>query len=156
MVLNKSEVYKQNSAHAVAELLAQLHQTFPVFAEFKPLRIGIDGVIHAAWPEISRKRLRKALKLHVLHPRYQLALAKGGARYDLTGLENGTVPESHRRRAKSLLDRARRQRQRPQAPTVLARGVIRQQAASKKLRKRKKIPRNALATISVVVCRRGK
>ena len=43
------------------EMLKALRAAFPVFAEFKPLAIGIDKQVMAARPEFAKKLLRPAM-----------------------------------------------------------------------------------------------
>jgi sRNA-binding protein len=94
-------------------LLATLRARFPVLAEFKPLKIKIHLDIRAALEGegIANIRIARALAWHISHGQYLKALAKGGARYNLTGEIDGEVTDEQQKRAIE-----RRKRKKPKSP----------------------------------------
>ena len=63
----------------------------------KPLKIGLGeelmalAGVHPAFVDLTRTRIRRALKVYTGAPAYRKALAKGGPRYDLDGQPAGEV-----------------------------------------------------------------
>ena len=84
-------------------LLIELRQRFPAFAQCLPLAIGIDKLLLAEMPEISRKTLRVALNMHTNSSRYLKAMATATVRFDLAGNPAGEVLDEHRARANEML-----------------------------------------------------
>ncbi len=90
------------SAQARA-LLIELRQRFPAFGQCLPLAIGIDKLLLAEMPELSRKTLRVALNMHTNSSRYLKAMATATQRFDLAGVPAAEVSEEHRARAVEML-----------------------------------------------------
>ncbi|MDO8933896.1 MAG: ProQ/FINO family protein [Rhodocyclaceae bacterium] len=84
-------------------LLKEFQEKFAVFRDAKPLAIGIDKQILERLPELDRKVLRTALRLHTGSVRYLKEMAKATARVDLDGNPAGEVPEEHRAHATETL-----------------------------------------------------
>ena len=63
----------------------------------KPLKIGLGeelmalAGVHPAFVDLTRTRIRRALKVYTGAPAYRKALAKGGPRYGLDGQATGEV-----------------------------------------------------------------
>lgn len=63
----------------------------------KPLKIGLGeelmalAGVHPAFADLTRTRIRQALKVYTGASAYRRALAKGGSRYDLNGQPSGEV-----------------------------------------------------------------
>ncbi|HOW80897.1 MAG TPA: ProQ/FINO family protein, partial [Verrucomicrobiota bacterium] len=63
----------------------------------QPLKIGLGeevmalAGVHPALADLTRTRIRRALKVYAGSPAYRQALAKGGPRYDLAGQPAGEV-----------------------------------------------------------------
>ena len=63
----------------------------------KPLKIGLGGEVlalaerHPALADLTRTRIRRAIKYYTGAPGYQKALVKGGPRYGLDGQPSGMV-----------------------------------------------------------------
>ena len=55
-------------------MLKQLQERFAVFRDCRPLAIGIDKQVLAAVPDLDRKTLRVALRMHVGSLRYLKAM----------------------------------------------------------------------------------
>lgn len=100
--MNDDANNEQGKASARA-LLKQLQERFPVIAEAKPLSIGIDAEIVAAMPEVDRKLLRAALRMHTGSTRYLKSTERGSDRFDLANQASGSLSAEHRERAASLL-----------------------------------------------------
>lgn len=100
-------------------LLAELRQRFPAFAQCLPLAIGIDKLLLAEMPEISRKTLRVALNMHTNSSRYLKAMTIATRRFDLAGTPAGDVLEEHRARATEMLkERFKKEREQRNATRV--------------------------------------
>lgn len=107
----------ESTAAKTQILLATLRARFPVLAEFKPLKIKIHLDIRAALEGkgIANIRIARALAWHISHGQYLKALAKGGARYNLTGEIDGEVTDEQQKRAAEQL-KERRKRKKPKSP----------------------------------------
>lgn len=84
-------------------LLQQLSATFSVFRECKPLALRIDASIRERMPEIERKLLRSALRMHTASTRYLKAVERSQARFDLDGEAAGEVTAEQREHAATTL-----------------------------------------------------
>ena len=93
-------------------LLAQLAEWHPqLFGEAPaPLKRGIFQDLAAAHPEVPHTALRAALRLHTGSTNYLKALAGGGARIGLDGLESEQVAPEHIWQALAALFARRSQR----------------------------------------------
>lgn len=88
---------------AARKLLKELQEQFAVFRDCQPLAIGIDKAIVARLPEIERKTLRTALRIHTHSLRYLRAMEKATARFDLDGQSVAEVTAEHRAHAAEAL-----------------------------------------------------
>lgn len=84
-------------------LLKQFEEKFPVFRDHLPLAIGIDKQLRAAMPELDRKLLRIALRLHTNSLRYLKGMEKATTRFALDGSAAAEVSEEHRTHASDVL-----------------------------------------------------
>jgi ProP effector len=73
----------------------------------KPLKIGIDKELFAAFPDIPRGHIKKALSHHTLRYVYLLSLARGLYRRDLDGSKVEKVSAEHAAFAKLIIDARR-------------------------------------------------
>lgn len=80
-----------------------LRSAFQVFAEYRPLALGIHKAVKERLPEIDTRQLRTALRMHTASTRYLKALAQGDVRYDLDGAPAGEVTEEQRQQAADTL-----------------------------------------------------
>ena len=87
-------------AYAIHPILDQLCQAFPACfnrIDPRPLKIGLGeellalAGVHPALADLTRTRIRRALKVYTGMPAYRRALARGGPRYDLNGQPAGEV-----------------------------------------------------------------
>lgn len=85
-------------------VLDKLAATFPIFAEAKPLAIGVHKVILERLPELTKDLVSKALKRHTATTRYLKAVAKGGQRFDLDGNAAGEITDEQRDAAAKLVN----------------------------------------------------
>ncbi|MES2832994.1 MAG: ProQ/FinO family protein [Pseudomonadota bacterium] len=100
-------------------LLSTLRQRFPAFGQCMPLAIGIDKLLLAEMPEISRKTLRVALNMHTNSSRYLKATATATVRFDLAGNPAGDVSQEHRTRAAEMLkERFKKEREQRNAARI--------------------------------------
>lgn len=91
-------------------VLARLVASHTVIRDAKPLAIGVHKAIMAAHPDIEKGALRKALQRHTASIRYLKAIAAGGNRYRLDGMESGHVTVEQRQQAnQDLKERFRKQ-----------------------------------------------
>lgn len=72
---------------------------FPIFAEAKPLAIGIHKAILERQPELTKEQVSRALRMHTASTRYLKALSQAEHRYDLDGNEAGEVTAEQREAA---------------------------------------------------------
>jgi ProP effector len=85
------------AGHADARaLLLRLQEVSPTFRDCKPLALRIDKAILARFPELDRKVVRSAMRLHTNSTRYLKAMEKGGERFALDGTADGEVTAEHR------------------------------------------------------------
>lgn len=77
-------------------LLLRLQEISPTFRDCRPLALRIDKAILARFPELDRKVVRSAMRLHTNSTRYLKAMEKGGERFDLDGTADGEVAAEHR------------------------------------------------------------
>ena len=114
-----TETEVPNMSVLARTLLATLRQRFPAFGQCMPLAIGIDKLLLAEMPEISRKTLRVALNMHTNSSRYLKAMATATARCNLTGEPAGEVSEEHRKRATEMLkERFKKEREQRNAARI--------------------------------------
>ncbi len=87
-------------AYAIHPILDQLCQAFPACfnrTDPRPLKIGLGeellalAGVHPALADLTRTRIRRALKVYTGMPAYRRALARGGPRYGLDGQPAGEV-----------------------------------------------------------------
>lgn len=115
-------------------LLTDLRQRFPAFAQCLPLAIGVDKLLLAEMPEISRKTLRVALNMHTNSSRYLKAMATATGRFDLAGNPAGDVLEEHRARANEMLkERFKKEREQRNAARVADEGKRKAEEAQRKI-----------------------
>ncbi len=88
---------------AARHLLRELESAFPVFRDALPLAIGIDKQLLARRPEIERKILRIALRLHTQSVRYLKGVEKAATRFDLDGQPADALDDAHRAHAAERL-----------------------------------------------------
>lgn len=84
-------------------LLQKLQETSPTFREVRPLALRIDKAIAERFPEVDRKVIRNAMRIHTATTRYLKAVEKASARFDLEGKESGEVTEEQRSHASQTL-----------------------------------------------------
>lgn len=84
-------------------LLKQLQERFPVIGGSRPLAIGIDAEIIEVMPEVDRKLLRAALRMHTGSTRYLKATERGRERFNLANQAVAQLSAEHRERAAVLL-----------------------------------------------------
>lgn len=84
-------------------LLQKLQEISPTFSEVKPLALRIDKAIAERFPEVDRKVVRSAMRMHTATTRYLKAVEKATARFDLDGKESGEVTEEQRQHAAQTL-----------------------------------------------------
>ena len=103
-------------------LLKDLQARFDVFRNYSPLAIGIDKQVLAAQPDLDRKALRTALRMHVGSLRYMKAMEKATQRFDLEGKAVAEVSEEHRAHAtETLKERFRKQAEEKRAKAAAER-----------------------------------
>ena len=96
---------------AARQLLKQLQERFPVLKDARPMAIGIDAEILTALPEIEKKTLRTALRMHTGTTRYLKSMARGEKRFNLAGEPVADIAEEHRARAKAMLKERNKRRE---------------------------------------------
>ncbi len=88
---------------AARQLLKALQQQYPIMRDAKPMAIGIDAEILAAMPDLERRTLRTALRMHTGSTRYLKSMARESQRYNLAGEAVADIADEHRARAKAML-----------------------------------------------------
>ena len=84
-------------------LLQRLQKEFPAFRDCKPLALKIDASIAERMPDIDRKSLRAAMRMHTASTRYLKAVERAQQRFDLEGQPAGEVTEEQRTHASTTL-----------------------------------------------------
>lgn len=84
-------------------LLKEFQEKFTVFRDCQPLAIGIDKQLIALQPELPRKVLRIALRIHTNSLRYLKTMEKASVRFDLDGKPADPVSDAHRSHAAEIL-----------------------------------------------------
>ncbi len=84
-------------------LLKKLQEISPTFRDCKPVALRIDKSIGERFPDVDRKSIRTAMRIHTALTRYLKAMEKGTHRFDLDGNEDGEVTEEHRAHAAQTL-----------------------------------------------------
>lgn len=91
------------SPNAARALLKTLEAQFPAFRDCLPLAIGIDKQLLLRLPDLERKVLRTALRMHTHSLRYLKGMEKATVRFDLDGQPGEAVDETHRAHASETL-----------------------------------------------------
>ncbi len=94
---------KTQPANSARNFLKTLQEQFPVLRDHVPLAIGIDKQLLAARPDLDRKSLRLAMRLHTTSTRYLKGMEKATVRFGLDGAEADAVTEEQRKHASELL-----------------------------------------------------
>lgn len=84
-------------------LLQQLQAVSPTFRDYKPVALRIDKAVAERFPEVDRKVIRTAMRLHTASTRYLKAVEKGSERFDLDGNPAGELSDEHRAHAAQTL-----------------------------------------------------
>ena len=84
-------------------ILKRLQTESPAFRDNKPLALKIDTSILERYPDLDRKSLRIALRMHTASTKYLKSLERGSERFDLDGKPAGEVTEEQRQHAASTL-----------------------------------------------------
>ena len=102
--MNEETTPIENSPNPVRQVLAQLNAQFPVFAQAQPLAIGIDKALFERLPDLARKNIRAALRIHTASTRYLKSVVRSKERLDLDGQAAGEITEEQRAHAQAKLD----------------------------------------------------
>ena len=108
------------AVNPVRALLEQLNAQFPVIAQAQPLAIGIDKALFEQLPDVPRKHIRTALRVHTTSTRYLKSVARSTQRLDLQGQVAGEITEDQQAHAKEQLEERF-------AKAALARKTLKQQ-----------------------------
>lgn len=84
-------------------LLKTLQERFAVFRDFSPLAIGIDKQLLMRLPDLDRRSLRTALRMHTNSLRYLKTIENATHRIDLDGNSADEIAETHRGHAAEVL-----------------------------------------------------
>lgn len=119
-------------------LILKLQEMSPTFREFKPLALRIDKTVMARFPELDRKVVRTAMRMHTASTRYLKAMEKATHRFDFDGNQDGEVSEEHRAHAAQTLkerfaDAARRKREKQKEDEARRRAEEAEQRKAEKL-----------------------
>jgi ProP effector len=91
------------AANPARGLLKLLQESFPAIRDSQPLAIGIDAAILARLPEVDKKTLRAALRMHTGATRYLKAMTRATQRVGLDGEPAGEVTDEQRQHATDKL-----------------------------------------------------
>jgi ProP effector len=114
----------------VKALLQQLQRDFPVFAEFRPLAIGIDKQLIAQQPQLKSKILRSTLAVHTKSVRYLKELQFATVRFNLDGTQAGAVTDEQRALAATTLHEIFRKRAQEHKAKLAAEAQAQAEAAA--------------------------
>lgn len=123
---------------AARVLLKTLEAQFPAFRDCLPLAIGIDKQLLARLPDLERKVLRTALRMHTHSLRYLKGMEKATVRFDLDGQPGEAVDETHRAHASETL-RERFKKNAEQRKAQLAAGKAQREAEEAERRRAEKL-----------------
>ena len=98
-----AEVAAQRKRIEPRALLQRLQKEFSAFRDCKPLALKIDASIAERMPDIDRKSLRAAMRMHTASTRYLKAVERAQQRFDLEGQPAGEVTEEQRTHASTTL-----------------------------------------------------
>jgi len=94
---------KNRKPNPAADLVDLLQKNHSVFAEFKPLAVGILSELFEQYPELSRRTIRRAMAWHTRDVRYTAVLMAEGERYHLDGTPaQSTIEPEHSAHAKEM------------------------------------------------------
>ncbi len=119
-------------------LLSKLQEISPTFRDYKPVALRIDKSIMERFPELERKIVRIAMRMHTTSTRYLKALEKDTHRYDLDGNQCEEITQEHREyAARTLKERfaevARRKREKQKEEALKQREEAAEQRRADKL-----------------------
>ncbi|MBA3995591.1 MAG: activator of osmoprotectant transporter prop [Candidatus Accumulibacter sp.] len=127
-----------SSVNAARALLKTLEAQFPAFRDCLPLAIGIDKQLLARLPDLERKVLRTALRMHTHSLRYLKGMEKATTRFDLDGQPGEAVDEAHRAHASETL-RERFKKNAEQRKAQVEAGKAQREAEEAKRRRAEKL-----------------
>jgi len=124
--------------HDPRELLLKLQEISPTFRDCKPVALRIDKSVMALFPDIDRKVIRSAMRLHTTSTRYLKALQRETHRYDLEGNPCEEIAQEHREHAAQTLktrftEAARRKREKEKEEAQRQRETVAEQRRADKL-----------------------
>lgn len=106
----------QSQAAPRNAIVQKLRDTFPVFAGYQPLAIGIHEAIAERLPDLVAAELKTALRIHTKSTRYLKSVANAKQRFDLDGNPAGDITDEQRQHAAEMLkERFRKERERKDA-----------------------------------------
>jgi ProP effector len=125
---------EQSPASPRNALVQKLRETFPVFAAYQPLAIGIHEAIAARLPDLVAAELKTALRIHTKSTRYLKSVANAKQRFDLDGNPAGDVSDEQRQHAAEMLkERFRKDRERKDAEEAARKAQEAEQRRQEKL-----------------------
>ncbi|HEY5762165.1 MAG TPA: ProQ/FINO family protein [Rhodocyclaceae bacterium] len=115
-------------------VLQTLRESFPAFASFQPLAIGIHEAVNARLPDLVAAELKTALRIHTKSTRYLKSMATAKHRVDLDGNPAGDITDEQRAHAAELLkERFRKDRERRDAEDAVRKAQEAEQRKQEKL-----------------------
>lgn len=119
-------------------LIQALQKTSPTFRDYKPVALRIDKAVMARFPELDRKIVRTAMRMHTASTRYLKTMEKATHRYDLEGNEAGEITDEHRAHATQTLkerfaEAAKRKREQQKADDARRQAEEAEQRKTEKL-----------------------
>ena len=120
------------------ELLERLQAVSPTFKDCRPLALRIDKAVMARFPDVDKKVVRAAMRLHTGSTRYLKALEKATHRYDFDGNPDAELTDEHRTHAAQTLkerfaEAAKRKREQQKAEAERRRAEEIEQRKAEKL-----------------------
>ncbi len=120
------------------ELLERLQEISPAFKQCRPLALRIDKAIMGRFPDVDKKVVRTAMRMHTGSTRYLKALEKATHRYDLDGKPDAELTDEHRAHAAQTLKErfaevAKRKREQQKAEAERQRAEQAEQRKAEKL-----------------------
>lgn len=136
-----SESKSQQDRDVALDILQLLQERWPrVFPKsgsvLRPWKIGLLGDLSAILPDVDRRNLNVAMKIYQARHRYHylIALAAGGARYDLAGSDAGVVAPGHQQWAQNALRSIENKQQAALIKCQVHEKVLRQAAHRERMR----------------------
>ena len=95
----KSAMQSMSKTKQTKMIADHIYGKYDVFKRFKPLALGIEQELQQALPQFDPALIVRALSNHCRRPKYLLAVAKGGKRFNLANRPQGEITPEEQQHA---------------------------------------------------------